>query len=92
MSVGPRAEKVIIVRNYHERTQKFDFSVFDWKFPFWSNLVKKNQNCQFYGEIWCEYVEFNGGIHFSCFRPETTFLGKLGPKNQNCQFKLKFGN
>ena len=38
-----------------------------------------------------EYPEFNGGVHFCCFRRETTFLGKFGLKNKNCQFKLKFG-
>ena len=36
-------------------------------------------------------VEFNGGVHFFCFRWETPFQGKFGPKNQNCQFQLKFG-
>ena len=25
----------------------FPFLVFDWKYPFWPNLVKKNQNCEF---------------------------------------------
>ena len=38
-----------------------------------------------------EYVEFNGGVPFFCFRLETAFLGKFPPKDQNCQFKLKFG-
>ena len=23
----------------------FTFSVLDWKYPFWANLVKKTQNC-----------------------------------------------
>ena len=38
-----------------------------------------------------KYKDFNGGIHFFCFRPETHFLGEPGTKNQNFQFKLKFG-
>ena len=38
-----------------------------------------------------EYTEFNGDVHFFCFKPETTFLGKFGSKNQNGQFELKFG-
>ena len=46
MSVGPRAEKFNIVSNDHGRTYKCDFSVFERKYPFWANLVKKNQNCQ----------------------------------------------
>ena len=36
-------------------------------------------------------AEFNGGIHFFCFKPGRPFFGKFGPKNQNCQFKLKPG-
>ena len=36
-------------------------------------------------------AEFNGGIHFFCFKPETPFLGQFSPINQNCKFKLKFG-
>ena len=31
-----------IVSNYHGRTHKCNFSVFDWKFPFSSNLVNKD--------------------------------------------------
>ena len=38
-----------------------------------------------------EYTEFNGDVHFFCFKPETAFLGKFGSKNQNGQFELKFG-
>ena len=41
MSVGPRAEKFNIVNNDHGRTYKCNFSVSDWKFLFWANLVKK---------------------------------------------------
>ena len=43
---------------------------------------------QFLDQFKC--AEFNGGVHFFCFRLETSFLGKFGPKNQTCQFKLKF--
>ena len=38
-----------------------------------------------------EYAEFNGDVHFFCFRTEIPFLGKFAPKNQNYQFELKFG-
>ena len=38
-----------------------------------------------------EYAEFNGGVHFLCFKRETPFSGKFAPKTQNCQFKVKFG-
>ena len=38
-----------------------------------------------------EYAEFNGDVHFFCFRPEVPFLGKVRPNNHNCYFKLRFG-
>ena len=44
MSVGPYAEKFNTVSNYYINTHKCDFSVSDQKYPFWENLVKKNQN------------------------------------------------
>ena len=46
MSVGSRAERFNIVSNDHGRKHKCDFSVLERKFPFWENLVKKNQDCQ----------------------------------------------
>ena len=51
----------------------------------------KIRHCLEYFENYCKNTEFNGGVHFFCFRSEVHFLTKLGPKNQNCQFKLKFG-
>ena len=48
MSVCPRAEKFNIVSKDHGRTHKCDFFVFDRKYPFQANLVKKkNQNGTF---------------------------------------------
>ena len=38
-------EKFNIVSDDHGRMQKRDLSVLDWKYPFWANLVQKNQNC-----------------------------------------------
>ena len=35
-----------------------------------------------------EIGEFDGGIHFFCFRPETPFFGKFDSKSQNYQFNL----
>ena len=43
----PHVEKFNIVSNDHGRTHKNVFSVFDRKFTFWANSVKKNLNCQF---------------------------------------------
>ena len=72
----------------------FTFSVLDWKFLFWVNLVLKIEIViwswiSYWG--WYEYADFNRDAHFFCFRPEIPFLGKLGPAIQNCYFKQKFG-
>ena len=67
---------------------QFTFSALDWKHPFFGKFGPKNQNCQFWPEIWFldyfEFAEFNGAVHFFCFRSEKAFLGKFGPKNPNC--------
>ena len=42
---GLRGENFNIVSNDHGRMHKCDFSVFERKYPFWANLVKKNKNC-----------------------------------------------
>ena len=47
VSVGPRAVKYNIVSKDLGLRQKCDFSVQDWKYPIWANLVGKNQNFQF---------------------------------------------
>ena len=83
MSVGTCAEKFIIVINDHGHMHKYNFSIFNQKFPFWANLVekkKKKSNMQ------NSMVMFT----FSIF-DWNYLLGKFGPKNQNGQFKLKFG-
>ena len=41
MSVDFHAEKFNIVSNDHGRTDRYDFSDFDRKFPFWVNSIKK---------------------------------------------------
>ena len=33
--------------NMHNLILMFTFSVFDWEYFVWANLVKKNQTCQF---------------------------------------------
>ena len=38
---GSCTEKFSIVSNDHGRMHKCDFSIFEWKHPFWANLVKK---------------------------------------------------
>ena len=69
------------------------FSVFDWNYLFWLNLVQKVKIISSSWKIisrlfqicsvpwWCSLFLFLTG---------NTFLGKFGPKNQNCQFELKF--
>ena len=75
MSVGSRAEMFNIVSIDHGRTHKCDFSVFNRKFPFWENLVKKIKSM----------------VAFILFALDWKypFSNKLGPKIQNYQFKLK---
>ena len=64
----------------------FNFSVFDWKYPFRANLDQETKFDSL-AEIWCldkfEYEEFKGGVHFFCFRLEIPFLGKFSPTNRN---------
>ena len=47
VSIGPCAEKFNVVTNDHGYMHKCDFSVFDQKYPFRANLVKKSKKCQF---------------------------------------------
>ena len=72
----------------------FTFFVFEWKCPFWANLVQKIKIVTLCWNLvprliricrthWC-YSLF-------CFWVEIPFLGKFGPKSQNCHFKLKIG-
>ena len=68
-------------------------SVFNWKNPFWVNLVQKlkiiSLSWNFVPKLiqvcrilwWCLLFLFSTGNNFS---------GKFGSKNQNCQFDLKF--
>ena len=63
------------------------FLLFDWKYPFWANLVQKIKIVSI-AVIWYldefEHGEFNGDALFFWFRLEILFLGEFGPKNQNC--------
>ena len=58
----------------------------------WGNTVLKRK-LSVEAKIWYpelfEYAEFNGGVHFLCFRPEIPFLAKFDPKSQNCPFQVK---
>ena len=47
LSAPVRKSLIPIVCNNHGRTHKWDFFRFQPKVPFWANLIKKNQNCQF---------------------------------------------
>ena len=88
--------KFCVLTNLNMQSSRgmFTFSVLDWKFLFWVNLVLKIEIViwswiSYWG--WYEYADFNRDAHFFCFRPEIPFLGKLGPAIQNCYFKQKFG-
>ena len=74
------------------------FFVFDWKYPFWANLVQKIKIISLSWKLvltliqnWVSNAELSGHVHFFCFWSEIHSLGKFDPKNQNYQFKLKFG-
>ena len=72
----------------------FTFFVFEWKYPFWANLVQKVKIISWSWNlvarlIWICRIQWS--CSFFCFWLEMPFLGKFGPKNQNCHFKLKFG-
>ena len=77
---------------YAEFSDHAHFSVFDHKYPSWTNLVQKFKNCLF-------KVKFhtNSNMQSSMLvsilsvlnRKLLPFCGKFGPKNHNCQFKLK---
>ena len=70
------------------------FFVFEWKYPFWANLVQKIKIISWSWNLvptQLEHAEFNGDVHSFCFWLEIPFLGKFSPKSQNYQLKLKFG-
>ena len=72
----------------------FSFLVFDWKYPFWANLVQKVKIISWSWNLVARLIRICI-IEWCCslfgFWVEIPFLGKFGPKNQNCHFKLKFG-
>ena len=94
MSVGPLVEKFNMVSNDHGRMHKCDFSVFDRKFPFWANLVKKIQNCQFKLKFDTQpnsNMQNSVVVFTFLFQAGNILFGQIWSKNLTCQFKLKFG-
>ena len=71
----------------------FAFSVLDWKYPFWANLVQKfeivslSQNLVL-RLIWICSIQW--WFHFICFRLEIPFLTILVQKNQNFHVTYAF--
>ena len=69
----------------------FIFFVFDWKYPFWANLIKKikiiswslNLVARLIRVCWIQWF-----VHFFPFWPEAPFLDKFGPNCQYLQFFL----
>ena len=72
----------------------FAFSVFNWKYPFWANLVHKNQFSQFKLKFGTESNLDIQNLMVVFTLPvlewEVPFLGKCGAKSQNCLCKLKY--
>ena len=71
----------------------FVLSVFDWKYPFWVNLVQKVKIMSWSRNLVAGLIRICR-IQWYCslflFLVEIPFLDKFGPKNQNSCFKLKF--
>ena len=66
-------------------------SVFDWKYPFWVNLVQKLKNVSLSWNLVLRLIQICRMFTFFCFSLEIPFWANLVQKNQNCQFELKFG-
>ena len=72
----------------------FTFFVFEWKYPFWANLVQKVKIISWSWNLVARLIRIcriQWCCSLFCFWVEIPFLGKFGPKNQNCHFKLKIG-
>ena len=71
------------------------FSILDRKYPFWENLVPKNQNVCLGWNLVCrltfEFPDFDSNVLFSWFKLKMSFWGKFGIKNQNCLFMVRYG-
>ena len=85
-------------QNMQKSVVIFTFSVFDWKYPFWVNLIKKIKIVSLSSylvprsNLVPNLITQNSTVlFFFSFRAEIPILDKFGPKNQNYQFKLKFG-
>ena len=81
-------------KSQHNLMVMFPFSVFDWKYPFWANLVQNVKIVHLSEKSVPRLTRIciiQWRCSLSCFRPEILFLGKFHPKSQSCQFKLKFG-
>ena len=72
----------------------FSFFVFQWKYPFWANLVQKIKIVTLSWKLASSLIRIcriQWWCSFFSFWLKIPFLGKFGPKNQNYQLKLKFG-
>ena len=70
------------------------FSVFDWRYAFWGNLVQKIRIGSLSWKLVLRLIRIcRIQWWYSLFycRSEIPFLGKCGLKTQNCHCKVKFG-
>ena len=72
----------------------FTFFVFEWKYPFWANLVQKVKIISWSWNlvarlIWICRIQWCCSLFL--FLSGNTLFGQIWSKNQNCHFKLKFG-
>ena len=71
-----------------------DCSVFEWKYPFWVNLIQKPKIVSLSWNLVLRLIQIckiPWRCSFFLFSTRNTFLSKFDSKNQSCQFVLKFG-
>ena len=78
------------------------FSVFDYKYLSWANLVKEFKITCLNGNLIqrlfdCQFklksdisIEFNGDVHFFLISNRSILFLEICTKNQNCLLTLKF--
>ena len=94
VSVARRRKGIYIERNDHGRTQKCDFSVLNWKYPFWASLVETIKIVSFSWNVICWLIRICR-IQWWCSpfpsSTENTLFEQICSQIQNSLFKMKFG-
>ena len=78
----------------HNSMTLFAFLIFDRKYPFYANLVQKNNIISLSWNLLPMLIpvcRIQWWRWLFLIKLEILFLGKFGPKNEDYEFKLKFG-